>query len=578
VGSRVAPRSGDGVTSRRVEALVATSLALLALSLSLFDARRDAATADEPIHIAAGVAQATSGTWIVNVEHPPLAKQLFGLAAVAQGHATAPRLSFRDFFASTRTWLFAGGSDAILLSARDAAAFLFAGLVAAAYFAAGRGAGGLAASALIVGSTALFPHGHLATTDVPLALFTALLAGALKRYDEDPSPRRAGAASLWLAAALATKYTAVLYLPLVSLAVFLVRKPASRPRRLLAAFAVPSAGVLLLALALSWFVRNEPPGTLGQLGRLYRMPASDMRLLARADAVHHGLARWGFGLLFHLRQAEAGRLTYYDGPTTHPGAHYHLVALVVKSPATWLVGVLAGAFLAVRRGPRAARLFYAGAALLLVGSLPGPRIGVRHVFPSLVLASLAAGVALAPSAERRPIPVRAALLLVVLAPLASDRNLGAEGLAGRLFGRPLLADSNLDWGQDLLRLREELSHRGIQPADVAVAYFGGDVPAMRIPGVADLLETDAPPRRYLAVSRHLLLLGENGVLVRGTEARAARAIVIARSGRAKPAGVAGKSIEVFDLGDAGAPGESGPGAPRPATGIARPGLAPPPGG
>lgn len=488
----------------------------------------------------------------MNVEHPPLAKHLFGISAVALAEAESPRLYYRDFFRSTRNWLFSGGDDSVLLASRAMASILFAALVVAAYAAAGKGLAGLAASALLVGNSALFPHGHLVTTDVPLALFTVLLAGALGQHDETPRLRFALAAILWLAAALATKYTAVLFLPLTALALLLGRARRPLGRRLLAAAGVPVAAVLLLAVALSWFVRREPQGTLGLLGKIYRMPASDMALLLRADEIHSGLARWGFGLLFLLRQGEAGRLTYFDGPTLHPGAHYHVVALAAKSPAVWLVGVLAGAVLALRGGPRSARLLFAAALLLFVGSLPGPRIGVRHVFPSVVLLTLGAGVALGPALARLPRVARAALLLAALSPLAIDRTLGAEGLLGRLAGRPVLADSNLDWGQDLLRLRDLLSRRGIPASEVAIAYFGGDDPAFRIPGIADVLESDVAPRRYLAVSRHLLLLGPDAVLVRETAARAARALSIARSSGARRSGRAGNSLELFELTGTGA--------------------------
>lgn len=536
------------------DGLVVALLALLALGLSLRDARRDSATADEPIHAAAGVSQVTSGTWLVNVEHPPLAKQLVGISAVGLGGAEPPRLDFRDFFRSTRSWLFASRDDSVLFASRASVALLFAALVVGAWAAAGKGPGGIAASALLVGNTAVFPHGHLVTTDVPLALFTVLLAGSLRRFDEARRLRPALAASVWLAAALATKYSAILLLPLTVLALLARRDGRPTRRDLLAAAGVPVAAILILAAALSWSVRGEEPEMIRVLGRVYRMPKEDLALLERVDSVHRGLARWGFGLLFHLRQAEAGRLTYFDGPTSHPGAHYHVVALVVKSPVVWLAGVLAGAYLAARGGPRFARLSYVAALLLFAGSLPGPRIGVRHVFPSIVFLTLGAGAALGPSLSRLPRVSRAGLLLVALSPLASDRNLGTDGLVGRLVGRPVLADSNLDWGQDLLRLRDLLARRGIPSSQVGIAYFGGDDPSLRIPGVADLLESSAPPRRYLAVSRHLLLLGPEAVLVTDTSGRAARSLALARDPGSRLVARAGESLELFDLGGTGGGG------------------------
>lgn len=534
--------------------LAAAALVCLALVLSLLDARRDSATADEPSHVAAGVVQVRTGTWLVNVEHPPLAKELYGAAAIVSTPVETPRLAYRDFLRATRAWLFAPrqgvAPDGVLFAARGAAALLFAALVLASYAAVGGGSAGLVASALVLGNTALFPHGHLVTTDVPLALLTVLLAGALRRLDEAPRLVPAALAAAFLAAALATKYSAVLLVPLAFLwiAAGASRDGERRGRRLLLAVAVPAGAAVLLAILLGWSVRGEAPGAVGVLGRVYQMAPDDVALCSRVEGVSRGLSRWLFGILFHLRQADAGRLTFFDGPTSHPGPHYHLVALVLKSPATWLAATLAGAALALRRGgPRAARLFFVAGLFLLVGSLPGPRIGVRHVFPTVALLTLGAAVALGPVVARLSTWARGALLLVALSPLAIDRSLGASGLAGRLVGRSVLADSNLDWGQDLLRLRSLLDGKGIPPGEVSVVYFGGDLPALRIPGVLDHLEVDAPLRRYVAVSRQYTLLGGEAAILSGGAPRVTRALEELRARSSRPAGRAGHSIELFEL-------------------------------
>ncbi|KAA0249912.1 MAG: hypothetical protein EDX89_23380 [Acidobacteria bacterium] len=545
------------MTPRGRVRLVLALLVALALGLSFRDARVDSAVADEPIHAAAGVAQVRTGTWLVNVEHPPLAKELYGLAAVLSTGAEGPRLPYRDFLRATRGWLFAPregvAPDGVLLAARAAASLLFAGLVLASYAAVGGGVPGLVAAALVLGNTALFPHGHLVTTDVPLTLFAVLLAGALRRQDEASRLSTGILAAAWLAAALATKYSAVLLLPLAFLwiAAGAARDREGRRRRLVLAVAVPASAVLLLALALAWSVRGEAPGAVAVLGRVYQMAPDDVGLCERVEGVSRGLSRWLFGLLFHLRQADAGRLTFFDGATSHPGPHYHLVALVLKSPATWLAATLAGAVLAARRGgPRAARLFFAAGLLLLAGSLPGPRIGVRHVFPTVAFLTLGAAAALGPRIARLSAWARGALLLVVLSPLAIDRSLGASGLVGRLVGRPVLSDSNLDWGQDLLRLRNLLGARGIPPGEVSIVYFGGDLPAMRIPGCLDHLEADAPLRRYAAVSRQYLLLGGEAAILPGGAPRVARSVSELRARSPRPVGRAGDSIELFEVGPA----------------------------
>src|SRR5262249_50003763 len=102
------------------------------------------------------------------------------------------------------------------------------------------------------------------------------------------------------------------------------------------------------------------------------------------------------------------------------------------------------------------------------------------------------------------------------------------------------------------RLRGKAAAQGVAPATLSIAYFGGDLPELRIPGAADLLESDAPPRRYLAVSRQILLLGPDAALYPDARPRVAWALdLLAReisSGSAGPiAFLVGDSIVVYDL-------------------------------
>src|SRR5262249_44340578 len=65
-----------------------------------------------------------------------------------------------------------------------------------------------------------------------------------------------------------------------------------------------------------------------------------------------------------------------------------------------------------------------------------------------------------------------------------------NGLAGRHPDRVLL-DSNLDWGQDLYRLRDALAARGV--ASVSLAYLGVADPAR--PGGGPARRAGGGPRR-----------------------------------------------------------------------------------
>lgn len=530
---------------------------LVAALLSLFDARRDSATADEPSHVAAGAVLVASRSWTLTPEHPPLAKAAYGLAARAAGGTDPVRVDFRDFVRSTRGWLLAPRPGlpvgTLLVAARTAAIGFFLALLWAAYLAAGGGLPGALAAALLLGHRALYAHGHLATTDVPVTLFSLAGVAALLAFRSRPTLARGAGAALLVAAALASKSSGLLLLafaPLFLLAAALTTREQARRRPLLSGAAgIPAGAVVLLALFLRLASGGESPSALATVCRLYRMDGSDTALLLRIDRVDRGLARYAFGVLFNLRQAAGGRSTWYLGERTErPGPSYHVVALAAKSPLTWLLAVGAALLLALRPGgsPRA-RLLLGAAAFFLLASLPGPRIGVRHVFPVVALATAGAGAALGEGLSRTKGSARAAAILVALSPLALGRSLGSDGAVTRFLPDPPLADSNLDWGQDLLRLGDLLSARGIPPSELSVVYFGGDLPGARLPGVVDHLEAEAPLRRYVAVSRQYLLVGADAATLSGGAPRVAAALAAVRSPGVVPLGRAGDSIDLFAL-------------------------------
>jgi 4-amino-4-deoxy-L-arabinose transferase-like glycosyltransferase len=525
---------------------------LLATGLGIVDARRDGVTADEPIHLAAGVAQAAHGSWVVNVELPPLAKELWGRAARSAGAVESPPLSFRSLFLSARAQLF-GAPDPLkeLLAARFVTiAFLVALLLFTAR-AAGGGAAGLLAAALLAGQTALVPHGHLVTSDVPAAaLIVAATWGAIALF-ERPSAARLLATALASAAAIATKQTALVLLPLLPLllvpAIRQSRDPRVTRRFALLALGLPLLTVALLAVLLRPWTAGES-GLLPTLLSLYGLPEGDAGLVSRLAGLDEGLGRYTLSTLFVLRQTEAGRLSYFLGDvSTSPSPAYHLVALAVKSPLPWLLLVGAGILVAFIRAPLRSRLLLFSGAFFLAASLGGPRIGVRHLIPVIVLVSAGAAVAIGPSLLRRSPVAFAAALLFALSPLAFGRSLGRHGLVARFFLEPPLADSNLDWGQDLPRLAELAARRGIPPASLGVAYFGGDLPSFRIPGCVDLLVSDGALPRYVAVSRQLLLVGPDTALFTEGRPRAARVLSELKARDAAFVARAGDSIDLFEL-------------------------------
>jgi hypothetical protein len=200
-------------------------------------------------------------------------------------------------------------------------------------------------------------------------------------------------------------------------------------------------------------------------------------LLAYAPAL-----RWGihqpFVLLVGgadlLRRTTNGHPSYLLGQVSKYGWWYYFpVAFAVKTPATTLA-IFATALsigLWKRRRVDFAIAALLGAALLYFGlSLKsGFYVGVRHLMPMYVPLFVAASVAIV--RVRPPQVLVVFIALLVLESMSIYPHYLAffnKPSGGPMAGTRYLLDSNLDWGQDLLKLARFLKERQIPYACVSL--------------------------------------------------------------------------------------------------------------
>jgi hypothetical protein len=208
------------------------------------------------------------------------------------------------------------------------------------------------------------------------------------------------------------------------------------------------------------------------------------------------------GLLFVMKHSER-RSTFLLGHLSDDGfPHYFLVSFLLKTPLPLLVLVLLALARIPRLSPRTAMFLWGPVAIYLGLTLGrGLQIGHRHLLPILPFLLVAAGEASAGLLRwRRPIG------LVVLGVLGVWYATGTlanhphhlayfnELGGGPSRGWQLLVDSNLDWGQDLKRLKKWLDAHGVE--EVKLSYFGSASPTYygirgeRLPGYS----APHPPR------------------------------------------------------------------------------------
>jgi hypothetical protein len=586
-------RSGAARAPRLLaEAALLAVVVAAALFAVRFHERGDSPTFDEAIHLFSGAEALEDGSGWLNPEHPPLLK-LAGAAALRPLRLATP-CSILPCTASPFNgylrWLYANRApaDAIVRAGRRPFPWLLA-LLAVALHLAVRPFAGPAAGLLAAGVVALDPtfvaHAAYVHTDVGAALAFLGVTVLAARAACGTSLGRWLAAGLALGLALATKFSAVLLVPVVAAAPLLALVPlpglpAARPAkgvtrdRLLGAVVALSLAAIVLYGISSFVVRNMPSETAERAVRAYLEGRG-----ARPGEVafHGGLARvsppaghWAGGLAGVRILSERGRgANWFRGETRERGFPlYFPAAFLLKSTPAFLVLLAVAAFLAARRRPRAedgasappgdaARASLLAAAVaagyFAVSTTSAFNIGARHLLPAWALLAFAAAVAVGRRLAPRPRVLAAAAL--VAATGASLLSAGASPIAyfnvlagGNDGGRRWFSDSNVDWGQDLYRLHLFLAERGWEETTTIVAYSGvaTDYYSRR----CRLLDPARPfgPGRY-AVSHVMETLGYP--FTKGIEGEAAarqvEALVKELHARGKRIALVGGSITVWEL-------------------------------
>ncbi len=456
--------------------IVAALLLLLFVLLGRAFIDANSQTSDEAIHLVSGYSYLKTGSFRLNVEHPPLIKELGALAVALRYRLPLdlpPRLLVpRSIGEAGLRFLYESdvSADEILATARLPNLLLGALLVAAVYVWSRRLWGPGAAClgmALAAFDPNLLAHSSLLTTDLGNALFTFLALYLVWEHAQEPSLARLGGMGVAMGLALVTKLSAI---------------------------ALPA---ILGVVVLGWVLAGGsfPPlarAAGSRLGRrlgeaaLSLLIACAVAALMIPPAYFFGdMSYWWKGVRAVLLHSEMGHRAFFLGEYGSGGwPSYFLVAFLIKTPVGSMLLILAG-LIFVRAGrPLALRdaLFVVLPALLLFGlaSLSRINIGLRHVLPIYPLLFVAASRA-ATFRFRRAWLAPALLTLALAWTAIASLWIAPHQLAyfNELVGGPrnghlYLNDSNIDWGQDLKGLARYLESRG--SGEIYLAYSGNAPP------------------------------------------------------------------------------------------------------
>jgi hypothetical protein len=440
-------------------------------------------TFDESTHYVAGLEYWTDHAYRLAGEHPPLERAMAALIPYLKGARTskevrqAPRVpgvslsgewedkeKLAQFPADSR-------SEETLVRMRWGVLplFLVAGLVVYEWtrYSLGKPAA-VVATGLFTLTPAVLAHSGLATTDIALTACLTAAFLSLVRWAEAPNAKRAVVLGTWTALAVLSKFTSLLYLPSTAVCalagfVVLLRPGMATLRDLVraraATFALAVGTAAILIWGGYWFSFDT---TLWSGG--IRVPAPELFA----------------GLRTALGHNHAGHAAYLLGEASTRGFWYFFpVALAVKTPLAILV--LAGVGLAVCRRERLRNMWLpiAFACGILAPAMLGHiNIGVRHVLPVYVTMAMLGAVGwirLATLERRRKWGLAVAGILLAWLAWTGIRQhpdyLAYFNEFASANPEDVLADSDLDWGQNAKRAAGRLHELGATEVSV---FFSGN--------------------------------------------------------------------------------------------------------
>lgn len=520
-------------------AIAAVLLTLIAVTRIVSTYHVFSQSTDEPDHVGPGMEWLQYGTYTFEPLHPPLARVAVSLGPYLAGLRLKDH---RNLWTEANELLQLNGRylHNLALARAGILPFFLLSVFVVWYWAGTRygEAPALIAVFLFTTTPVILGHAGMATTDMPEAATFVLAMLACVTFLERPSFALAGIVGATGALAIIAKFSGVVFL--IASYVFLLlsrwllsgrkkQKPNATTRlgwaamiavAMAAAFLVIWAGYRF-SLSAATTVADRPHYTIDQMvgttGALHDAAYKIAEFpLVPAPAFFQGLAKIRY-------KNFTGHRSYLLGEVRQTGWWYFFpVAVAVKSTIPFLILAFIGAYYLCK----SARLKHdwilaapiiISIAVLLVCMRSNINIGVRHILPIYPLLAIAAGVATCrlwqQENHRYVARVMVAALLVWQA-VASVRShpdyLAYFNEFAESHPENILIDSDLDWGQDLLRLSTALHERHIE--QVSIAYAGSknlDLNNFNLPRFR-VLPPHQPTTGWIAISFLCLKVGELG--------------------------------------------------------------------
>jgi hypothetical protein len=502
---------------RRRIAIVLGAFAAAFLILTITSYTQTSATWDEPQHVTAGYMSLALNDYRTDPEHPPFLRMWAALPLLAMPKITAAsgvidQIAPPDW-ASTGQFVFchyfmyvANDADWVLYAARFMIVLLGI-LLGVLIFSWAREWLGLRPAIIALAFYSVEPnilaHSSLVTTDFGTTCFLFGTLYFLWRTTRALTAGNLAGLVFFLALSVVSKFSALVLGPIILalLAIHVLRKTSwvcrigksgeigSRMDKA----RVAAALVVLLALAswgMIWAVysfRYAPSDLSVWQFHFESYPSVLERTPLLAKTVGwmnaHRLLPNAYTEGFLLGQAKAQlRGAFLAGRYSGEGWWYYFpVAFLIKTPVALVLLLIGGLATCARRWRTFLRdevfLLMPIACYLVAAMTAKLNIGLRHILPLYPFVLLLAALAAAELLKSKERGARAVLIVLCLFWLFEFARIYPHYLAffNQFVGGPrngyiYLADSNLDWGQDLKPLKKWMDRNNVQ--HINLAYFG----------------------------------------------------------------------------------------------------------
>ena len=517
----------------------------------------DSANYDERIHLPAGYSYLTRQDMRLNPEHPPLVKDLTALpllfmkinfpyenpgwnTVLTSEKSRTPAWQTDVTFGNDLLYYF--GNDAQKMMRYGRIPIILIGIILGFYVwkftkELWGNSTGIIALVLYSFSPTILAHTRLVTTDVAAAAAFFISFYYLYHWLKAPTKMNLWVFGIVLGLALLTKFSTILLVPIFGFIVLVKYITNSRNQvpNIFTRFILALIIAYLIVGAVYFFhvwdypIAKQAIDTEFILSTFGFKPLADFNIWLSSQLHLRAYGQYLLGLLMVLQRSEGGNTTYYLGEISAEGSRsYFPVVYLIKEPLAYILMIFLAIFLAIKHCiihcyKRSVKYWWrdfivltknnpaeTGMILIIfiywVFSIRSRlNIGVRHILPTLPF--IYALTARQLSAWIHNYKIRKIFISILIAWTVfsvisiwpSFLTYFNEAAGGPNNGYKFVVDSNLDWGQDILRLANFIEKNNIK--EIKMDYFSG-APAEYYIKTAKIesYNREVPQKGWLAVS------------------------------------------------------------------------------